>query len=378
MAANFLEKADTDEILEELLTISHDSEDALLRVAMARFYSTLWGRTNLRECLNHYRSSEHIAKRSTDVLIVSAYLQTFAHAHILVGEYGTALQIANRLDKLVESHNLYFARPVAYGTRGYAQFGLGDYAQAAATADRLEREATRLGDDHCVLNARHIKARILLAAADYGGAVRMCMLPRRGHPARAMIGEVLATQGLAYACLHDWQRASDSLHEARAITRSLEAEGMVVWAEAVSEILRDEAHTQRALNDAVDYLESTAYVDGFVVAARACPRLIAKVRPFAPRLGQDADSVLPASESQHTGTLSPREREVAALIGAGLTNREIATSLVISEATVKVHVRHILEKLKARSRAEVAARLAAREITMPPLGDGVQTEVSSS
>jgi DNA-binding NarL/FixJ family response regulator len=102
------------------------------------------------------------------------------------------------------------------------------------------------------------------------------------------------------------------------------------------------------------------------------------MRPFAHRLGQDADWVLLASESQHTGTLSPREREVAALIGAGLTNREIAASLIISEATVKVHVRHILEKLKARSRAEVAARLAAREITMPPLGDRTQGEASDS
>jgi DNA-binding NarL/FixJ family response regulator len=366
-AANFLERADTGEILDELIAISHDSEDALLRITMARFNSTLWARTSLRNCLEHYRASEHIAKRSTDVLMVSAYLQTFAHIHILIGEYGTALQIADRLDALVEDHNLYFARPVAYGTRGYAQFGLGDYSEAAATADRLEEEATRLGDDHCILNARHIKARILLAAADYGGAVRMCMLPRRGHPARSMIGEVLATQGLAYACLHDWQRASDSLSEARATTRSLEAEGMAVWAEAVGEILRDEAHTQRALNVAVDYLESTAYVDGFVAAARACPRLMAHMRPFAHRLGQDADRLLLTPESQHTGTLSRREREVAALIGAGLTNREIATSLIISEATVKVHVRHILEKLKARSRAEVAARLAAREISMPPL-----------
>src|SRR5436305_1243526 len=58
-----------------------------------------------------------------------------------------------------------------------------------------------------------------------------------------------------------------------------------------------------------------------------------------------------------------REREVADLIGAGLTNREIARFLVISEATVKVHVRHILEKLHARSRAEVASRLIVRQAT---------------
>jgi DNA-binding NarL/FixJ family response regulator len=46
---------------------------------------------------------------------------------------------------------------------------------------------------------------------------------------------------------------------------------------------------------------------------------------------------------------------VAALIAGGLTNREIAEQLVISEWTVDTHVRHILSKLEFRSRAQVAA-----------------------
>ena len=53
--------------------------------------------------------------------------------------------------------------------------------------------------------------------------------------------------------------------------------------------------------------------------------------------------------------LSPREREVLALLADGLRNREIAERLVVSEATVKTHVRHILEKLRLRNRAEAAA-----------------------
>ena len=59
--------------------------------------------------------------------------------------------------------------------------------------------------------------------------------------------------------------------------------------------------------------------------------------------------------SPATSVLSPREQEVAALITYGLTNREIAAELAISEGTVAVHVHHILAKLGIRSRAQVAA-----------------------
>jgi DNA-binding NarL/FixJ family response regulator len=52
------------------------------------------------------------------------------------------------------------------------------------------------------------------------------------------------------------------------------------------------------------------------------------------------------------GDLSEREVEVLARIGAGLSNAEIAADLVISMATVKTHVRHILAKLNVRDRAQ--------------------------
>jgi DNA-binding NarL/FixJ family response regulator len=52
--------------------------------------------------------------------------------------------------------------------------------------------------------------------------------------------------------------------------------------------------------------------------------------------------------------LSPREQEVAALIARGLSNREIAAALTISEKTAANHVEHIMTKLDLRSRAQVA------------------------
>ena len=52
---------------------------------------------------------------------------------------------------------------------------------------------------------------------------------------------------------------------------------------------------------------------------------------------------------------SPRELEVLQLISDGLVNREIGVRLYLSEETVKSHVRHLLAKLQARSRAHAVA-----------------------
>jgi DNA-binding NarL/FixJ family response regulator len=57
---------------------------------------------------------------------------------------------------------------------------------------------------------------------------------------------------------------------------------------------------------------------------------------------------------QVADALSPREREVAALVGQGFSNRAIAEALVISEGTAEVHVKRILNKLAFRSRAQIA------------------------
>lgn len=63
--------------------------------------------------------------------------------------------------------------------------------------------------------------------------------------------------------------------------------------------------------------------------------------------------------------LTARELDVLRLVTAGCRNKEIATRLEITENTVKFHLRHILEKLHAASRAEVAVRAVRDGLVVP-------------
>ena len=64
-------------------------------------------------------------------------------------------------------------------------------------------------------------------------------------------------------------------------------------------------------------------------------------------------------------TLTPREREIAALVASGYSNKAIADELVISPATAARHVANILSKLGFTSRAQIAAWAAGNESTQP-------------
>ena len=70
----------------------------------------------------------------------------------------------------------------------------------------------------------------------------------------------------------------------------------------------------------------------------------------------DAPGDEAAAEAFGAGDLTVREREVMALLARGMTNMGIAHALVISEGTVKYHVKNILRKLQATSRADAVAR----------------------
>ena len=67
---------------------------------------------------------------------------------------------------------------------------------------------------------------------------------------------------------------------------------------------------------------------------------------------QFARSAPPLERPAELEALTPREVEVLTLIARGLSNGEIAAELVLSEATVKTHVKRVLSKLEVRDRVQ--------------------------
>ncbi|WP_255992232.1 response regulator [Chitinolyticbacter albus] len=82
-----------------------------------------------------------------------------------------------------------------------------------------------------------------------------------------------------------------------------------------------------------------------VIADSMTAKLVARFRVQ----GQAPQAGAGASER-----LTPREREIAACLAHGESNKEIARSLDVSESTVKIHVQNILKKLNLSSRVQVA------------------------
>ena len=155
-------------------------------------------------------------------------------------------------------------------------------------------------------------------------------LPAIGH-ARGLL---LLARGEVPAAYQELQAASESWHVLRRFWEGtwarldLAEAAVKARRRAEAAVLLDEARTLAATAGA------TAIVD-------AAGRLTAQFEG--------------ARQPEPWHPLSAREFEIAQLVAAGLTNRQIAQQLVLAPKTISAHVTHILAKLGAARRAEIAA-----------------------
>jgi predicted ATPase/DNA-binding SARP family transcriptional activator/DNA-binding CsgD family transcriptional regulator len=124
--------------------------------------------------------------------------------------------------------------------------------------------------------------------------------------------------------------------------------------------------------------ENRKVLDPYLAAARsglgeaAWQTALAEGRAMPPEraIEYSLSAEEPASPSRRqAGVLSAREEEVAALVSQGLTNRQIASELSISEHTVATHITRILKRLGLNSRTRLSAWATERGLPPPIEGD---------
>jgi len=93
--------------------------------------------------------------------------------------------------------------------------------------------------------------------------------------------------------------------------------------------------------------------------ADAIGRLLEGERVLAPAFVPILAGVMNAAGPESSDALTPKEREVLALLAQGRTNREIADALFISSATVKTHLAHLYEKLGVNDRQQAITQALA-------------------
>jgi DNA-binding CsgD family transcriptional regulator len=241
-------------------------------------------------------------------------------------------------------------------------------------ADELEFDAPQ--NPYFVAKTRLLRARVAIARGAPRQAAAHLPVDSRITAEPPYRGEYIAIKALALACAGELDEANSYAEAALALTQCICAVLIVCSARAIIS-LHDS--TDQAPTDAGHAFAAAAragVLDTWVLAYRGWPQLLGAVcedrdllDPLAEVLLEANDQSLAASHAlgrrilplrNPEALLTSREHEVYELLASGLTNRQIAQRLFITEATAKVHIRHIMRKLGARSRTEAAVMRQSR------------------
>jgi DNA-binding NarL/FixJ family response regulator len=153
-----------------------------------------------------------------------------------------------------------------------------------------------------------------------------------------------------------------------AATRRLTAEDPAVTRVVVLTTFDVDSHVYDALRaGASGFLLKNAPPEELVAAIRLVAAGGALLDPAVTRrvIEEFARSPAPGPAPAEVATLTERELEVLQLVAQGLSNAEIAATLVVSEATVKTHVARMLGKLQLRDRVQAVVYAYERGLVRP-------------
>ncbi len=280
-----------------------------------------------------------LSRESGDEESLVYFRYVLGHVAVHRGDYGQAATLFEDNVDLCRKLNDEWHLGFALCNLQFVARDQGDYERAAALNIEGLALLRKAGDKHHTAWAVRNLGIVALRMGDHKQAAAFC---RESLTLSREIGGIWQVeQGLM------------GIAGAAALRRQYEQAARLF---AAAEALRTFLGRHRSIADQADFdkrvastragLEDTAFAAAWT-------------RGTTMTLEEAVEAALAPIESlpagQHASLLTPREREVVALIAQGLSNREIASRLVISERTADTHVQHILNKLGVSSRVQVAA-----------------------
>jgi DNA-binding NarL/FixJ family response regulator len=250
----------------------------------------------------------------------------------------------------------YEDRFEVWPTLAHLRLVQGDYEQAAAL---LDLTALSLGQD-CLRMAPVLS---LLVETELGrgdlDAARRAAETLSAIEARCESNEIRALDRLSQARIArhqgDLPRATELLRTARVLLIHYDRPLLTAQVRLeLAQVLAESGQKSAASAEASAALAAFQRL-GMVGNVQAASAVLQRLQPAGAE--REAAARGPNAASSVATNLTHREREVAALVAEGLTNREIADRLVLSVRTVETHVDRILGKLNLHTRTQLAARM---------------------
>jgi ATP/maltotriose-dependent transcriptional regulator MalT len=348
--------------LHRLREVDDPRPEHALRLLCAEAFIALSSR-GVTEALDIATRAAALSEAVRDPLLRTNALHVLGNMLRATSDYDKAIAVSERVIDEARRSGLEFVVDHAQVELAGALVGRRALARAGEVVRDLDRRSDQL-THHVRVNAELVKARLRIAAGDLGAAELIMSQPEPALPA-ALIAEFLALRGLILAAQGHRPAATAALEAADSDASDIETQATILLGRALIKLRRSSRNSPAS---AVRQCLAYGAKDVVVIGLRAAPELAvhaveAGIGPSLERiflasrdidLGRRAGLKMPR-EFRRTEGLSAREREVYELMRQGRTNQEIARTFFISESTVKVHVRHIFEKLGVHSRAEAAA-----------------------